>query len=160
LKFKNIVVEFFGIILLVFGIEKLRVAMRSEEYLAIINNDMEKYESLTSQTFGELLADNILWSIGAFIIGFIIIIISKILNRKNKGLLNSLIAFILVLSLFPLGFFNAEFTNAIVNFVGGIMTDNFKYKFLINGILWTLIGTGIIWLAIKLDKKHYTQQRL
>lgn len=46
LKFKNIVAESFGIILLVFGIEKLRVAMRSEEYLAIFNNDMDKYEFL------------------------------------------------------------------------------------------------------------------
>ncbi|VAV84209.1 hypothetical protein MNBD_BACTEROID02-1353 [hydrothermal vent metagenome] len=46
MKFKNIVAESFGIILLVFGIEKLRVAMRSEEYLAIFNNDMDKYEFL------------------------------------------------------------------------------------------------------------------
>ncbi|VAV84210.1 hypothetical protein MNBD_BACTEROID02-1354 [hydrothermal vent metagenome] len=105
-----------------------------------------------------MLTDNVLWGIGAFIIGFIIIVISKILNHKKKGLLNSLIAFILVFSLFPLGFFNAGFTNSIVNFVGGIITENFKYKFMINGILWTLIGTGIIWLAIKCEKKHYTQQ--
>jgi len=149
---KNIVTESFGVFLLIFGIVKLGIAMRSEEYLAIFNKDISKYQSLTSQTFGELLAENVYWGLGAFIIAFVIIVLLKILYHNKKGLLNSVIAFILVFSFFPLGFFNAGFTNSIVNFVGGIITENLKYRLMINGILWTLIGIGIIWLGIKWNK--------
>lgn len=152
LNLKNILIESFGIILLVFGIEKWRVSMLDEEYLALFAGDMDKFNSLSSETIGSFMADNVMWGVGAYVTGFVIIGILKILNKDIKGLLDSLVAFIILFSLFPLGFFGAAFTNSIINFVGGIITENFKIKFMINGLLWTLIGIGIIWFALKKKK--------
>ncbi len=146
---KNIVIESIGLILIVFGIEKLRIAMRSEIHLAILSNDMNKFESLTSDTIGDIVIDYTLWGLWALLIGFISIGLCKFLKKNKIGLLESLISIVLVFCLFPLGFFRSGIANSIINFVGGIITENFKIKSIINGILWTIIGISTIWFTLK-----------
>lgn len=125
--------------------------------MALFANDLDKFESLTSENIGLFFMQSSLWRFGGIAIGILIIGLIKLWKKDKYGLLDSLIAFIIVFSLIHLGFFSAGFSNSIVNFVGGIITEVFKTKFIINGLLWSGIGIGIIWFALK---KHYTQQNL
>ncbi|WP_143017691.1 hypothetical protein [Kriegella aquimaris] len=157
LNFKNIALESIGLLFLGFGVEKLKVASQSEEYLALFSLNMEKFKSLTSETIGSFTMQSSLWRFGALAVGLILIGLFKLWKKDKKGIWDSLIAFLLVFSLIHLGFFGATFTNSIINFIGDIFTENFMVQFIINGLLWSAIGIGIIFFALK---KHYTQQNL
>ena len=156
LNFKNIALESIGLTFIGFGVEKLKVASQSEEYLALLSLNIEKFESLTSETIASFTVQSSLWRFGTLAVGLLLIGLFKLRKKDKKGIWNSLIAFLLVFSLIHFGFFGAEFTNSIINFVGGGLTEDFKLKFIINGLLWCGIGVGIILFALK---KHYTQQR-
>ena len=117
--------------------------------MSLFSYDMDKFQSLTTETISSFTMQSTFWGFGACVLGFVIIGLIKFWKKNKKGLLSSLIGFLLVFLLFPLGFFGAGFSNSIINFVGGIITDDFKIKFLINGLLWSLMGIGIIWFALK-----------
>ena len=157
LYFLNIAVELIGLVLIAFGIEKLKVASQSEEYVALLANDFEKFESITNKSIGWFFIESSLWRFGALAIGFLIIGLFKLCKKDKYGLLNSFVVFGIAFSLIHLGFFDAGFTHSVINFIGGILSENFKTKFIINGLIWSGIGIAIIWIALK---KHYTQQQL
>ncbi len=157
LNFKNIALESIGLILLGFGVEKLKIASQSEQYLALLENDLGKLEALTSGSIGWFFAEKSLWRFGAFVIGFVIIGLIKLWKGNKMGLLDSFIAFLIAFSLIHLGFYGAKFPNSIINLIGRIITEDFKIIYIINGLLWSIIGIGIIWFTLK---KHYTQQGL
>ena len=149
LNFKNIALELIGLILIGFGIEKLIVASKSEEYLALFSYKIEKFESLTSETIGSFTLQSSLWRFGGIAVGLLIIGLFKLWGKDKNGLWDSLIAFLLTFSLIHLGFFDAKLTNSVINFIGEILTEDFKLKFIVNGLLWSGIGIGIIWFALK-----------
>lgn len=155
LNFQNIVFELIGLVLIGFGIEKLNVASRSEEYVALLTNDLEKFESLTTESIGLFFAESSLWRFGALAFGLVIIGLFKLWKMDKNGLLDTFIAFGLAFSLIHLGFFNAVFSNSIINFIGGVFSEDFKIKSIINGLFWSGIGIGNICFALK---KHYTQR--
>lgn len=154
LNFKKIILESVGLIFIGFGIEKLYLASQSEKYLAIWTGDFNKFEVLTSENIGWFFMQSYLWRFGGIATGFLIIALLKLWKKNRKGLVNSLIAFLIVFSLIPIGFFSSGFSNLIINFIGGILTENLMIKFIINGLLWNAIGIGIIWFALKNTSKN------
>lgn len=157
MNLKNIALESIGLILIGFGVEKLYVATQSEKYLALFANDFDKFQTLTDESPDWVFTKSSLWRFGSFAAVFLIIGIFKFWKKNKKGLFDSLTSFLVAFLLIHLGFYNAKFTNSIINFLGGIFSNDLKIICLINGVFWTTLGLIVIWFGVK---KNYTQQRL
>ena len=153
INFKNIALESVGLIFIGFGVEKLYIASQSEKYLAISSGDFDKFEVLASENIGWFFMQPYLWRFGGIAAGFIIIGLIKLWRKNSKELINSLLAFLIVFSLIPIGFFSSSFCNSATNFVGDFLTEKLTLKFVINGLMWSVLGIVIIWFT---PKKHYT----
>ena len=125
--------------------------------MALFENDFDKFQALTNESPTWVFTKSSLWRFGCFASVFLIIGLLKFWGKNKKGLLDSIVSFLIAFSLIHLGFYNAKFTNSIINFPGGIFSNDLKIICLINGLFWTTLGLIVIWFAVK---KNYTQQRL
>lgn len=142
-------IESVGLILVIFGTKRLRISTQSEEYIALFSEDMTKFNSLTLDAPDTFIFNTLLWQFWALIICFSIIILLKYFNGGKNLILNSLISFLIIIGLFAIGLFRSILINSFIDLIGGIITNNFKMKFIINGLLWMLIGIGLISNVVK-----------
>ncbi|WP_303318796.1 hypothetical protein Q4Q34_04885 [Flavivirga abyssicola] len=155
LNFKNIALESIGLILIGFGAEKLYVASQSEKYLALFANDFDKFQTSTTESPGWFLTKSALWRFGAFGTVFLLIGLFKLWKKNKKGLLDSIVSFLFAFALIHLGFYDAKFSNSIINFLGRLISDKLNIICIINGLFWSTLGLLIIWITIK--KLHTTK---
>ncbi|WP_170854727.1 hypothetical protein [Cellulophaga fucicola] len=153
LKIKNIVLESLSFILILFSIGKFQYAYRSNEYNILLNTNIDKVDKLDVGNLSDFLLESFWWKLLSLVIVFISIEIFKLWSKNKTGFLETLIAFILVFFLFPIGFFDSGNTNGVINLVGDIFSDNLKIKMLIAGVFWLTVGTVILWRTLK-NTKH------
>lgn len=82
-----------------------------------------------------------------FFIGFLIgIFIIGLINWKRKRhILNTVLTTILLFSLFPFGFFRNKYVSFCFRQLGNLFSEKFETKNLINGIIFTICGSLILW---------------
>ena len=136
-RIENIIIEIIGLILLVEGMSKLYIIYHGEKYQALIQNNIEKFEELTSDSIGWFFAQHSFWKMGVLLTGAIILILFKYFKIGKKGILNTIVSVISVYALLRFG----------------ILKSN-----LFDGIFFSLIGVWIIWKYNL--KRHKTQQWL
>ncbi|MHB0756862.1 hypothetical protein [Polaribacter sp. M15] len=158
INIKLIILESISMIFLVNGIQRLYVASQGQKYDALMSQNWEKFESLTSESVGQFFANRAFWTLGIILVGILII---GIINWKNKiGIINTMLLFLIVIGIAMNGFFLTGITHQYLNYFCGIFAESWGISFLIGGIIITLIGILILWKTINLNKNtiHNTVQ--
>ncbi len=138
-----ILFETLALFFLINGIQRLYLASQGEKFNAIMNNDLDKYYSLTSIYASEFFVRRGYWTVGAFIFGILLI---GIINWKSKiNIINSILTFLIVFILFPTGVFVKGILNNYLNYFSGLFSENYSISFLISGAILSLIGLTILW---------------
>lgn len=103
LNAKLILIQCAFLVLFVTGMKRLYLASQSDVYEAIIEGDFEKLGLLTDLSLGDIFFNQVMWPFGFFLIG---VLIMGIINRIYRvSIFNSILTFVIVFLLFPLGHF-------------------------------------------------------
>ncbi len=115
-----------------------------------MNEDWEKFESLTDVRIGQFFADQAYWTFASLIIGIIVV---GLINWKNKfGIINSIVVLILTFGISATGIYSSGIINRYLNYFCGIFAEGYGMAFLIGGLIILLIGITILWKTIQLNK--------
>jgi hypothetical protein len=145
-----ILLDILSLFFIIQGVKRLFIASQGEKYKAILNNDLDVFNTLTSYTMGEFVALWAYWAFGAFIIGIVGL---SLINWKNKiGITNSILPFLIVFSFFPAGIFSEGFINTSLNSFGWLFGGGFSISFLIGGTVFLLIGLLLFRKSIQVKK--------
>lgn len=156
LKIKNIVLESLSFILILFSIGKFQYAYRSNEYNILLNTNIDEIGKLDIGNLSDFLLESFWWKLLSLVIIFISIEIFKLWSKNKTGFLETLIAFIIVFILFPIGFFDSGYTNSVINLIGDVFSDDLKIKMSIAGVFWIIVGIGILSRTLKNTKHNKT----
>ncbi len=155
INIKIVVFETISLIFLIHGLQRLYVASQGAKYDAIMSNNWEKFETLSTLTVGHFFAYRAIWTFGIIITGVLVI---GLINWKNKiSKINSILFFLLITGISVTGFFVKGILNNYLNYFCGLFGDKYGISFLIGGTILTLIGISILWITIRRYKKNYTQ---
>ena len=141
-----ILLESISLVFLVNGLQRLYMASQGSKYDALINENWEKFESLTSQTAGQFFANRTYWTIGFILIGTLTI--SFINWKYTIRVINSIILFLIISGISMTGFFLQGITNRYLNYFCGLFGGKYGFSFLVGGFILTLIGILILWKTI------------
>jgi hypothetical protein len=153
INFKIILVQFIGCIFLIQGIQNLYFATQTEKFYCYIeyfkNPKCKCFQRLgLNRIVGEFMSDIYLWFFYGFVFGMILIFIIN--WKKNRHLLNSILLFVLLFCLFLVRFFRNEYVNLIFRQFGNIFTQDFGVQNIIGGIIYTLIGSLLLWKSYRM----------
>ncbi|WP_191100654.1 hypothetical protein [Olleya marilimosa] len=157
LNWKIIVAESIGIIFLIHGSKRFHISYYSDIWKALIDVDSEKLESLKIKNVGQFLYDSQIFGFWIFLVWVLLILLFK--WKIKLPLADTILTLILVFLLFPIGFFNIDFITGLFNSIGALFTNDIGFSFLISGLILTLIGLGLLWVGIKINK-NYTQHSI
>ena len=147
---KLILLECFALIFIISGIDRLYVAYNGKQFDALMNEDWEKFESLTDVRIGQFFADQAYWTLASLIIGILVI---GLINWKNKfGIINSIVVLILTIGISATGIYSSGIVNRYLNYFCGLFAKGYGMAFLIGGLIILLIGITILWKTIALNK--------
>jgi len=147
-----ILLDILSLFFIINGVKRLYIASQEEKYIAIFNNDLDTFKTLTSFTMGEFVAISAYWAFGTFIVGIVSI---SLINWKNKiGITNSILTLLIVFSLFPFGIFSEGFINTSLNSFGWLFGGGFSTSFLIGGTVLSLIGFFLFRKSIQVNNKQ------
>ncbi len=150
INIKLILLESVALIFLINGLQRLYMASQGLKYDALLNENWDKFKSLTSESLGDFFAMRAFWTLG--FISFGIIAIGVINWKKGVAIINSIILFIIILGVTMTGFFLSGITNNYLNYFCGIFTENYGTSFFVGGNILTIIGIVILWKTINLNK--------
>tara|TARA_R110002049_G_scaffold217206_2_gene388618 strand:- start:719 stop:1219 length:501 start_codon:yes stop_codon:yes gene_type:complete len=147
---KLILLECFALIFIISGIDRLYVAYNGKKFDALMNEDWEKFESLTDVRIGQFFADQAYWTLASLLIGILAV---GLINWKNKfGIINSIVVLILTFGISATGIYSSGIINRYLNYFCGIFAEGYGMAFLIGGLIILLIGITILWKTIQLNK--------
>lgn len=148
---KLILLECFALIFIISGIDRLYVAYNGKKFDALMNEDWEKFESLTDVRIGQFFADQAYWTLTSLLIGILAV---GLINWKNKfGLINSIAVLILTFGISATGIYSSGIINRYLNYFCGLFAEGYGMAFLIGGLIMLLIGILILWKTIVMNKK-------
>ena len=153
LNLKLILIQLLGIFFFIEGIQKFYIASDAERFMCLlkydINSECWKNLNSTFTTLGDFLALRAYWSFGASVIGILIV---SLINLKNKtSFLNTCFVFLLVVLIFPTGIFFRGIISDYFNYFGALFTKDYQYSFIISGIIFTLIGSLLMWKSYRIE---------
>lgn len=155
---KLILLECFASIFIISGLKRLYVAYNGKLFDALMNDDWEKFKSLTDVRIGQFFADQAYWTLASLIIGILAV---GLVNWKYKfGIINSIVVLILTFGISATGIYSSGIINRYLNYFCGFFAKGYGMAFLIGGLIILLTGITMMWKTIKMNKKHSTQQRL
>jgi len=147
---KLILLECLALIFIVSGIKRFYVAYNGKEFDALLNEDWEKFDSLTNLSGSEFLVNQIYWTMISLIIGLLIV---GIINGKYKfGIINSIVVLILTFGISATGIYSSGIINRYLNYFCGLFAEGYGMAFLIGGLIILLVGITILWKTIMLNK--------
>jgi hypothetical protein len=147
---KLILLECLALIFIVNGIKRFYVAYNGKEFDALLNEDWEKFDSLTNLSGPELLVNQIYWTMISLIVGILIV---GIINWKYKfGIINSIVVLILTFGISATGIYSSGIINRYLNYFCGLFAEGYGMAFLIGGLIIFLVGITILWKTIMLNK--------
>lgn len=150
ISIKLILLESFALIFIINGLQRLYIASQGQKYDAVMSENWEKFESLTSESIGQFFVNRAYWTFGIILVGILAI---GIINWKNKiRIINSIILLVIVLGISMTGFFLSGITNQYLNYFCGIFAESYGLSFFIGGTILTIIGITILWKSINLNK--------
>lgn len=150
ISIKLILLESFALIFIINGLQRLYIASQGQKYDAVMSENWEKFESLTSESIGQFFVNRAYWTFGIILVGILAI---GIINWKNKiRIINSIILLVIVLGISMTGFFLSGITNQYLNYFCGIFAESYGLSFFIGGTILTIIGIAILWKSINLNK--------
>lgn len=151
IKIKLILLELIALIFIVSGLQRVYLATQGVKYDALANRDWDKFEDLIHpETASQFFVNRVLWTFG-FTLCLIFII--GLINWKNKvEIINSIILFIIVLSISSTGFFLRGVVNQYLNYFCGLFGESYGIAFTIGGALFFMVGAVFFWKAISLSK--------
>ncbi len=147
LNLKLIFIESAFLFFLITGVKRLYIATQADIYHALMRNDYHAVESLTDQTMGEILANPYRLMLGSFIVGILLI---AIINWKYKtSILNTILTFVIIFPMYPLGVFHNGFIARLFNTFCYLFSKNSATAFFIGGVIilfgaFSLLRTSII----------------
>ena len=145
-----IITECFALFFLIYGVKTIHTATQSKVYEAIIAG--ESIEGLTDLTLGEVLTHQVFWPLGAFFLGVLVL---AVINRIYRtSILNTILIFVVVFSLFPLGIIFDGFLSQLFNSFCFLFSEKIGTAFYTGGIIITLISIGLFWRSITLNKRQ------
>ncbi|GAA0744672.1 hypothetical protein GCM10009431_19030 [Gaetbulibacter jejuensis] len=138
--------------------KRLYVAYNGKLFDALLNEDWEKFESLTDLTGPQFLVNEIYWTLICLIIGIMVV---GLINWKYKfGIINSILVLILTFGISATGIYSSGIINRYLNYFCGLFAEGYGMAFLIGGLIILFVGITILWKTIIMNKKHCTQQRV
>jgi hypothetical protein len=157
INIKIVLFETIALIFIINGLQRLYVASQGAKYDAIMSDNWEKFESLTTLTIGQFIANRAIWTLIIILMGVLVI---GLINWKNKiNIINSILLFLLIIGVSFTGFFMKGIVNNYLNYFSGLFGETYGTPFFIGGTILTLIGITILWQTLSRHKKHYTQHR-
>jgi len=147
---KLILLECFALIFIISGLKRLYVAYNGKQFDALMNEDWEKFESMTDVRIGQFFANQAYWILTSLIIGIIIV---GLINWKYKfGIINSIIVLILSFGISITRFYGTGIVNRYLNHFCGLFAEGYGMAFLIGGLIIFLVGITILWKTVTLNK--------
>ena len=124
---KLILLECFALIIIISGIDRLYVAYNGKQFDALMNEDWEKFESLTDVRIGQFFADQAYWTIASLIIGVLMV---GLINWKYKfGIINSIVVLILTFGISTTGIYSSGIINRYLNYFCGLFAEGYGVAF-------------------------------
>jgi hypothetical protein len=158
INLKLIILQFVSMVFLIHGIKRLHAATQGNIYEAIIDQDFDKFDSLTNISLSQYIVNLELWSLWSFIISIILIGIG---NWKFKiTLINSILTVLITSLLYLFGFFNKGIIDRNLNYFCGLFADGYGMGYFIGGAILTLMGLAFLWISFPIQRLHSTQQRV
>ncbi len=148
--------EIFSMIFFIHGVQRLYIASQGEKYYALLNNNFEKYYTLSNKQISDFMVSDAYWAIYAFIFyAFLIFFI----NYKYKIYhINSVIVIGIVFFLFPLGGFGG-IVKIYLNYFCGLFGKSYGTSFLVGGSILTIIGILILWVTLKKYSSNFSKKQ-
>ena len=150
-NFKLIIVQSAALLFLIHGIRSLYLAVNADFYLAITNGVSYDIVLPPSQTLEEVFLHHLYWIFGSFIFG--ILLIGLINWRSKTRIINTLLTFLIIFVLFPLGQFYDGFIPQLFNTFCYLFSDNMGTAFYTGGPILVLIAFTFLWLGITMHRK-------
>lgn len=146
-----ILIETAFIFFLVGGLERFYLANQSAIIDAILHQDMERLNALTSLSIVELMQNQIYFPFMCFALGILII---GIMNWKLKQtFLNTLFVTIYGYLCFPLKLIHGGLLPQAFNSFFDLFSDDRKTTFLIGGSVLSAVALFLLWFAVLLGRK-------
>lgn len=147
-----VIIECLSLVFIISGVKRFYIAYNGKLYDVLMNEDWEKYESLTDLSGPELLVNEIYWFLTTLLISILVIVL---INWKNKfGHINSIAVIIITLGISSTEFYSSGFINRYLNYFCGIFAEGYGMAFLVGGSIILLVGVLILWKTITLHKKQ------
>ncbi len=154
LNLKLILVETTFVFLFITGLKRLYLSSQSEIYKAIIEEDYNKFESLTDLTMGEVLYNQYLWPLGFLVVA--ILIVGLINWRFKIPIINSVLILIIGISFFPLGLINGDYLPLVFNSFCYLFSNDMKTAYIIGGLILSGVAFTLLWFGLNPNKKLCT----
>jgi hypothetical protein len=151
---KIILIQFIGCVFLIQGIQNIYFATQNEKYECYLKYfTKQKSDCFKNLNFieavGPFMSNIYLWFFYGFLIGVFLL---GIINwKKKRNLINTVLITVLLFSLFPLKFFRNEYVSFAFRQIGNLLSENFGIQNCINGIIFTTIGSLILWKSYKTE---------
>lgn len=152
LRPKLILIDVSFVFFLITGMKRLYLASQSEIYDAMIQEDSEKFKSLTDSTAGEVIFDVYYWTLAFLAIA--VLIVGLINWRYKTAIVNSILTLIIAFLFFPLGLINGAFIPDLFNSFCYFFSDEMGMAFMIGGLI--LCGIALMLLSFSLDINRQT----
>ena len=146
---KIILIQFIGCVFLIQGIQNLYFSTQNEKYECILKyykkqkSDYSKILNLTNEA-GLFVVTIFLWFFNWYSLDWY----NKL--EKKRHILNTVLTTILLFSLLFYIFRN-EYVSFAFRQLGKLFSENFGIQNLINGIIFTIFGSLILWKSYKVE---------
>ena len=151
LNFGIILIQFFGVVLIINGILQLRLYTVAEKIICVKklcgNHNSDEWMKFfpNREAVNDFWPSVFVWIFFALLIGIFIV---SYLNWKNKiSSLNSIIVAIILYVLLRIKFFRKEIISLPFRSLRALISDDYGVQCLVEGIIFTLIGLTILYLS-------------
>ena len=153
LNLKLILIQFFGILFLIYGTQRFFYSFYSDEIIFYFSKSADKIEhSKYVEFLGKFLWCRFYWALGMAVIGVIVIAFINI-KRKNH-FLNTILVALLLFAAFFSGIILTNLISKYFNYLEELFSKSYTYTCFIGGVILTLTGSMLIWKSFNLEEAH------
>jgi hypothetical protein len=162
LNLRVIILQLIGMIFLIHGILQLRFYTVAEEFICATNHFQDEKSECWKRLFPtqddifKFLPSIYVWIFFGLSLGIILI---AFLNWKNKlSALNTILVSIIMYIILRLKFFRKGVFSRFFDYFTSPFTDDVTTQFIIGGIIFTLIGSTVLWLSVNSVLFNFTKK--
>lgn len=149
---KLILFQWIGIIFIIFGIQRFFYAFYAEDLTNWLNAKANEESVNNMHLMTSFLFNRVYYALATALFGIIIV---ALINWKRKNdFINTSFVFILVVLIFISRILFNILIIQYINYFEQLFTKNLKYSYLIGGIIFTIIGSVLLWKSNRIENRY------